>query len=48
MLVDWIREHPPKKPLPRTSGLTPEQRLALEDECNQRSIDWARANLPTL
>jgi sugar phosphate isomerase/epimerase len=48
MLVDWIREHPPKKPLPRTSGLTPEQRVALEDEYNQRCIDWARANLPTL
>jgi sugar phosphate isomerase/epimerase len=48
MLVDWIREHPPKKPLPRTSGLTPEQRLALEDEYNQRCIDWARANLLTI
>lgn len=48
MLVQWVREHPPKKPLPRTSGLTPAQQLALEDELNQRSIDWARANLPSL
>ncbi len=46
MLVDWIREHPPKKPRPRTTGLTPAQQLALEDECNQRCIDYARANLP--
>lgn len=46
MLVQWIREHPPKHPLPRVSGLTPEQRLALEDELNDRCIDYARANLP--
>lgn len=48
MLVQWIRQHPPKKPLPRTSGLTPEQQLALEDRLNEQSIAWARANLPTL
>ncbi|MEZ5401328.1 MAG: TIM barrel protein [Bryobacteraceae bacterium] len=48
MLVHWIRTHPPKQPLPRTSGLTPAQVLALEDDLNQRSIDWARANLPAL
>lgn len=48
MLIAWVRNHPPKKPLPRTSGLTPEQVLALEDELNQRSIDYARANLPAL
>ena len=48
MLVAYIRQHPPKKPLPKTSGLTPGQVLALEDELNQRSIDYARANLPTL
>ena len=48
MLVDWVRKNPPRKPLPKTSGLTPEGALALEDELNQRSIDWARANLPTL
>jgi sugar phosphate isomerase/epimerase len=46
MLIDWVRNHPPKKPLPRTTGLTPEQQLALEDECNQQCIDYARANLP--
>ena len=46
MLIDWVRNHPPKKPLPRTSGLTPAQHLALEDACNQQCIDYARANLP--
>jgi sugar phosphate isomerase/epimerase len=46
MLVDWIRKSPPKRPLPRTSGLSPEGVLALEDECNQRCIDYARAYLP--
>ena len=45
-LVEWIHENPPKHPLPKTSGLTPKQRLALEDIYNQRSIDYARANLP--
>jgi 3-oxoisoapionate decarboxylase len=48
MLMDWARKNPPKKPLPKTAGLTPPQVLALEDELNQRSIDYARAHLPTL
>jgi sugar phosphate isomerase/epimerase len=48
MLLDWVRKNPPRKPLPRTSGLTPQQVLALEDELNQRCIDYARAHLPTL
>lgn len=48
MLISWIRNHPPRKPLPRTSGLTPEQQLALEDKLNQQCIDYAQANLPTL
>jgi 3-oxoisoapionate decarboxylase len=48
MLVQWIRNHPPKKPLPRTSGLSPAEQLALEDKLNQQCIDYARANLPSL
>jgi hypothetical protein len=48
MLVHWIRNHPPKQPLPRTSGLTPAEQLALEDKLNQQCIDYARANLPSL
>ncbi len=46
MLLDWARKNPPKHPLPRVSGLTAGQQLALEDTYNQRSIDYARANLP--
>ena len=48
MLVGWVRNHPPKVPLPMTSGLKPAEVLALEDKLNQRCIDYARANLPTL
>lgn len=48
MLVEWVRKHPPRKPLPRTSGLTPEAQLALEDDLNQRCIDYAHARLNTL
>jgi sugar phosphate isomerase/epimerase len=48
MLIDWVRKHPPRKPLPKTSGLSPDQVLALEDDLNQRSIDYARAHLPSL
>lgn len=48
MLVQWIRNHPPKKPLPRITGLSPAEQLALEDKLNQQCIDYARANLPSL
>jgi 3-oxoisoapionate decarboxylase len=48
MLVDWVRKNPPRKPLPKTSGMTPEQQLALEDELNQQSIDYVRSHLPSL
>ena len=40
-----IRAHPPGAPLPRISGLTPEQRLALEMELVERSIVYARDQL---
>ncbi|MBM3788216.1 MAG: TIM barrel protein [Acidobacteria bacterium] len=48
MLVEWVRKNPPPKPLPKTSGLSPAQVLALEDELNDRSIAFARAKMPTL
>ena len=40
-----IRQHPPRAPLPRISGLTPEARYALEVEYVNRSIDYAREHL---
>jgi len=40
-----IRDRRTRAPLPRISGLTPEQRLALEHECVDRSIRYAREHL---
>lgn len=48
MLIAWVRNNPPKRPLPKTSGLSPQGVLALEDKLNQECIDYARAYLPTL
>jgi sugar phosphate isomerase/epimerase len=40
-----IRANPPRSPLPRISGLTPEERLSLEMELVDRSIVFARDRL---
>lgn len=40
-----VKKNPPKKPLPRTSGLSPAQQLKMEDENNLASIRYARENL---
>jgi 3-oxoisoapionate decarboxylase len=40
-----VKKNPPKKPLPRTSGLSPAEQLKLEDENNLASIQYARQNL---
>lgn len=40
-----VHAHPPAKPLPRTSGLTFEAQLRLEDDCIARSIAFARQHL---
>jgi sugar phosphate isomerase/epimerase len=44
-IIDLVRKHQPKTPLPKTSGLSQEAQLKLEDECINKSIAWARANL---
>jgi sugar phosphate isomerase/epimerase len=44
-MLSWIRAHPPRAPLPRISGLTPEERLALEHELVDRSIVYAQNQL---
>jgi hypothetical protein len=44
-LLSMIRAHKPRAPLPRISGLTPEQRYALELEFVERSIVYARDQL---
>ncbi len=40
-----VKKNPPKKPLPKTSGLSPAEQLKLEDENNLASIQYARENL---
>jgi hypothetical protein len=44
-MLEFVSAHPPKKPLPRTSGLSPKQQLDLEDEDNLKSIIYARQHL---
>ena len=43
--LELVRKNPPKRPLPKMSGLSPEQQLQLEDENNLKSIAWARQHL---
>jgi sugar phosphate isomerase/epimerase len=40
-----VHDHPPKSPLPKTTGLSPADQARLEDENNRKSIDYARAKL---
>lgn len=40
-----VKKNPPKKPVPKTSGLGPADQLKLEDENNLLSLQWARKNL---
>jgi sugar phosphate isomerase/epimerase len=41
-MVGLIDSHPPKSPLPRITGLTPDAQLKLEDESIAKSIAYAR------
>ena len=40
-----VKNNRPKKPLPMTTGLSPEAQLKLEDDLNQQCITYARQNL---
>lgn len=44
-LLSNIRAHKPRSPLPRITGLTPDERYALELEFVDRSIEYARDHL---
>ncbi|MFB3776486.1 MAG: sugar phosphate isomerase/epimerase family protein [Bryobacteraceae bacterium] len=44
-VLELVRKNRPKTPLPQVSGLSPAAAVKLEDERNQRSIEWARKNL---
>ena len=43
--LETVKKHPPKEPLPQTTGLTAAAQLRLEDDNNGKSIVWARQNL---
>jgi 3-oxoisoapionate decarboxylase len=44
-IVALINRNHPKNPLPRTTGMSPEAQLKLEDDCIAKSIEYARAIL---
>ena len=44
-VLDIVRKNPPKKPLPRISGLGPEAQVRDEDDYNLQCINYARQNL---
>ena len=43
--LKMIKDNPPRKPLPRTAGLSQEEQVRLEDEYNRKCIDYARQHL---
>ena len=44
-VLEIVHRNRPKNPLPRTTGLSTEAQLKLEDENISKSIQWARHNL---
>ena len=44
-LFSLVHKNQPKSPLPRTSNLSPDEQLKLEDECIAQSIAYARLQL---
>ena len=41
-ILSMVRKNPPKKPLPRVTGLSPEAAVKLEDDNNLKCIEYAR------
>jgi sugar phosphate isomerase/epimerase len=41
-VLKMIKNNPPQKPLPRTTGLSTEEQVRLEDEYNRKCISYAR------
>ena len=44
-ILAMVRKNPPKKPLPRISGLDPDAVVKLEDDNNLKCIEYARQSL---
>ena len=40
--LNLVRKNPPKKPLPRVTGLSQEAAVKFEDENNRKCIEYAR------
>jgi sugar phosphate isomerase/epimerase len=43
--LELVQKNPPKKPLPKTTGLSPAEQLKNEDDNNLASVLYARQNL---
>ena len=41
-ILNMVRKNPPKKPLPRVTGLSPEAAVKFEDDNNLKCIEYAR------
>jgi hypothetical protein len=41
-ILSLVRNNPPKKPLPRVTGLSPAAASKFEDDNNLKSIEYAR------
>ncbi len=44
-VLNIVHHNPPKSPLPRITGMTPDAQVSFEDENNLKCIAWARQNL---
>ena len=47
-VLEIVNKHRPKTPLPRTTGMSPQAQLQLEDDNVRKSIAFARQNLNLL
>src|SRR4029077_9074824 len=43
--LELVRDNPPKKPLPKISGMSPADQVKAEDTYNQQCVDYARKNI---
>jgi hypothetical protein len=44
-VMSFVKNNKPKKPLPKTTGLSPDAQVKLEDDMNAQCIAYARQNL---
>lgn len=44
-VLDTVRKNPPKTPLPRMTGLSPEAQVKAEDDYNLQCVAWSRTHV---